>query len=389
MPSLTLPDPPEFADKIANIGKLNAEQRDELHGLAVLIGDLPPSEVRRSIFLQSTIHRLENKIGAIEQNLTKLNETISTMDAHVKASFALGDYHKSLMRITARKLLVDPKRTNFDIAAEALKHLEDNAVLYRIEYIYKNPVFREIFVTEVRTKCSESRTALKKIGEESVVKTPISLTAFTESVAEKFMEGALGEAVGPAYTLRWSLFRRYIRETREILDPVKRKALGLPAKKDTDTKGENFFQGYAQWILIKQKNWGKNMQADGWIACLEETIAWERMRFPSDKLSAIPTTVIAPPATSTVPTITQFNPQLPFAQMPVMPPPVTPVVPRHSTAFQDRVNTPQTPRNPPTMGQAHIQTPSPMSSLPSHVSRSAGIWGSMLNSAAGVSNPNK
>ncbi|KIJ41400.1 hypothetical protein M422DRAFT_255592 [Sphaerobolus stellatus SS14] len=172
-------------------------------------------------------------------------------DAHVKVSFALGNYHKSLMRITARKLLVDPKRTKFDIAAEALKHLEDNAVLHHIDYIYKNPVFREIFVTEVRTKCSESCTALRKIGEESLVKAPISLTAFTESVAEKFMEGALGEAVGPAYTLRWSLFirsnRRYIYETREILDPVKRKALSLPAK-DTDTKGENFFQGYAQWL---------------------------------------------------------------------------------------------------------------------------------------------
>ncbi|KIJ53993.1 hypothetical protein M422DRAFT_24985 [Sphaerobolus stellatus SS14] len=60
--------------------------------------------------------------------------------------------------------------------------------------------------------------------------------------------------------------------------------------------------------------------------------------------------------------------------MPVMSPPVTYVVPRHSTAFQDQVNTPQTPRNPPTMGQAQTQAPSLMSSLPSHVSRSAGIW---------------
>ncbi|KIJ46626.1 hypothetical protein M422DRAFT_249780 [Sphaerobolus stellatus SS14] len=197
------------------------------------IGDLPSSEVRRSIFLQSTIHRLENKIGAIEQNLTKLNETISTMDAHVKASFAPGDYHKSLIRITARKLLVDPKRTNLDIAAEALKHLEDNAALYHIDYIYKNPVFREIIVT----------------GENKVLRVTYCVEEDWRRITpEKFMEGALGEAVGPAYTLRWSLFRHYIRETREILDPVKRKALGLPAKKDTDTKGENFFQGNAQWL---------------------------------------------------------------------------------------------------------------------------------------------
>ncbi|KIJ46623.1 hypothetical protein M422DRAFT_249778 [Sphaerobolus stellatus SS14] len=139
------------------------------------------------------------------------------------------DVEDSLVRITARKLLVDPKRTKFDIAAEALvshvniisfewqpdnitlyrKHLEENAVLYHIDYIYKNPAFREIFMTEVRTKCSESRTALKNIGEESLC--------------------------------------HYIQETREMLDPVKRKALSLPAK-DTDTQEENFFQGYAQWL---------------------------------------------------------------------------------------------------------------------------------------------
>ncbi|KIJ55935.1 hypothetical protein M422DRAFT_239102 [Sphaerobolus stellatus SS14] len=162
------------------------------------------------------------------------------MDAHVKASFALGDYHKSLMRITARKLLVDRKRTNFDIAAEALKHLEDNAVLSRIGDIYKNLVFQEIFCTwlSVPNNANNQQDNVTKLN---------CFEDFETTVAEKLMEGALGEAVGPAYTLRWSLFRRYIRETREILDPVKRKALGLPAKKDTDMKGENFFQGYAQY----------------------------------------------------------------------------------------------------------------------------------------------
>ncbi|KIJ55934.1 hypothetical protein M422DRAFT_239101 [Sphaerobolus stellatus SS14] len=54
------------------------------------------------------------------------------------------------------------------------------------------------------------------------------------------------------------------------------------------------------------------MQANGWIVCLEETIAWERMRFPSDKLPAIPIIVIVPPAMSTVLTITQFNPPTPI-----------------------------------------------------------------------------
>ncbi|KIJ26378.1 hypothetical protein M422DRAFT_38272, partial [Sphaerobolus stellatus SS14] len=63
------------------------------------------------------------------------------------------------------------------------------------------------------------------------------------------------------------------------------------------------------------------------------------------------------------------------ARMPVMHPPVTLVVPRHSTAFQDQVNTPQTPRNRPTRVRltSKLQVPCRLSLTMCHAVLASGV----------------
>ncbi|KIJ46222.1 hypothetical protein M422DRAFT_778518 [Sphaerobolus stellatus SS14] len=383
----SMPDVAEFADGVANIRDLHANQRDDLLALGALISDLQPSEVRRTIYQEASIQQIANQVNELRESVGKLFEAIGVMDAHFKANFALTDYHKTLTRLMARKYLIEPKRTNFDYAPEVINYMKTNKTMLRIDYIFENPVFEDIFITDVGKKCSDAHSALKKLGEDSVLMAKsMSLTEFTENVAEKFMESSMMEATGPSYVLWWCLFRRYTREYYEIKDEEQRVALGLPRKVKSPPKrvggkatgmtpaaspattaitlavmdlsqpatksmeNEYFWPGFTSWILVKQKAWGKNTQVGEWVSYMDQSISWERQRWPADKIAAIPTI----PATST------FNPALPYNQMPPMPQPSTPQPNRDGTSSAYNQNTaPQTPMaqqaSPQTSSQA--QTP--------------------------------
>ncbi|KIJ52182.1 hypothetical protein M422DRAFT_243785 [Sphaerobolus stellatus SS14] len=319
---MNLPSPTQFVDRLANADALGEEARADLQ-TTVELSEMK-SLTHVILMALTALYRLEKKVEALGARQEEFATTIKEIKEHFTTKWTISSETKKSIIILVRDHLIDPKRLDFDVAAEVEDILKQDPKKVGLSQVFDNPSRKAVVIAATKQIASQQRSAYKKLQA-------LSLTQFTSHVARMFKMGSTGRDMEPELLIRQAILRRFHRDFIALVTQFKQgqEAAILTSaslnQDDSPTSGqpkakagvnrpprdEDYWSLVTAFFEEKIALWGKDMKVGGWSMYIAETLALERKAFPQDILASLPG--------FSAPTTPQFQPDLPYERMPQMP----------------------------------------------------------------------
>lgn len=290
-----------FVEDVATMCKLDDLRREDLHSFRELIGkDLPTRTARMHIYQ----HALILQIQCTLENLTMDRDAVSEMVGSIKK--LLGDHfeitaaQKDEILFTCKRLIMQPNRVDFDFKEEVLAELRKRKDTNGLGPCFENHTRTK----NLRSLVGQSVSYVKNVFRMHVRDTlygpdPRGVTEATREVIKKFLgHGRSAEAKDVIYLM---FIRDHARRNRSLLDrdnspdadavvieaPTRKRkrGAGRPAA------GADFWSLLSVFLVGKGKEWGSDiLNSTGWRSYIEDCLRTERLQFPNDAISDLPST---------------------------------------------------------------------------------------------------
>ncbi|KAH9899609.1 hypothetical protein C8Q73DRAFT_833442 [Cubamyces lactineus] len=304
-----------FVDKVANIMKLNAAFRAELHAFRTLVCDLPESFWRVCVYQQASVYRVMQLSEDFSADLTSLKGEVKELGNYVSKRFIVSQEQNDDILALCKVMVFEAGRHDYNFADDAVKLFKDPDQYPRFKDVFKSNTNTKTVKQLIRRQASYVRNAYRQFLRDSLfdAKKKCGLSECARQAARKFKNGVDTNA---EEVLHVAILRRFVRENRQLVleteeedieaeDPWKSTSGSLQEpstgrRKRKRARTTMHFWGAANdWLRGLVKALGSDLRNAGWQAFYDETLRQERALFPDDVLSDVPLrTVLTAPSAS-------------------------------------------------------------------------------------------
>ncbi|TFK46352.1 hypothetical protein OE88DRAFT_1739457 [Heliocybe sulcata] len=293
-----------YVDRIAVALVLNDVYHGRLHEFGQLAAQLPNTIAARvAIYQQASQFQTQQLILENRTETKTMTKVLEEVQELLSSKSELTNKQKEEIKALARKLLIEPERTNFDIVQEMMNDLKKNKATNGFEAVFESPIRAKALKTHVGCEASYMRNQYRGhirdyvfSGKDGKTK-PCGITKATNRILAKFLPVAADrkDHLGQ-HMVRTLILRRFAREHKSLLK-IEEMQDGEGSihrgkgKKGRVADGEDFWSQATLFLDEKDEVWGRDLKSGGWSMYIAECIKVERELFPDDDLADLPLTM--------------------------------------------------------------------------------------------------
>ncbi|KZP26848.1 hypothetical protein FIBSPDRAFT_854555 [Athelia psychrophila] len=291
-----------FIDALANqfgFGDQEQDLRQNLHGFAKLGSGLEKADLATRAYLVASVFSLIKENRAMTAAHRGTQTLLADLQIRLDATFSLSTEQKANIRIVTCDVIFDPTRVTFmQMHFDVITKLREDAKSCKLTNVMDSPSREKILASVTKRISSSVRNSFREAIRDSVMgEDTLTLVDFAYNSAAKFKRTGGSSELGPAYTSRLAILRRFAYEHPDLLDrvedtedpspdegataasttsaepPTKKRKLGRTPK------GEDFWSQVDQWFEARKLQWGNSWGTPGWKAYILETVQKDEQKY--------------------------------------------------------------------------------------------------------------